>query len=104
MPEGAARELIHQVGIPTFPRPEGIPKDFLVSISGKGAGMKYVHPTNEHTYVRIMPGKPHSSFSYQQRPYVNQRINGRSLDKNGKVILNDFPEAHMPLEEFIYRE
>ena len=43
--------------------------------------MKYVDPTNEHTYIRVMPGKPHSPMDYQQRPYVSLSKNGDALDK-----------------------
>lgn len=86
MPEFKVRELIHETGIPTFPRPKGIPEDFLVMISDKGAGMEYVHPTNEHIRVRIMPGKPHSSNIYQQKPYVIQQKSGQAFDKFGNKV------------------
>ena len=103
LPELKVRELIYETGIPTFSRPKGIPENYIVTISGKGAGMKYIHPQNEHTYVRVMPGKPHSSFPFQQKPYVNHRVNGDSLDKHGKIVRHDSPEAHIPVEEFVYR-
>ncbi len=103
MPETQVRELIHQAGIRTFPRPKGIPENFRVKISDKGAGMKYVHPTDEGTYVRVLPGKPHSPNPAQQKPYVNQRIHGQSIDKNGKCVPNYSSESHIPIEEFIYR-
>jgi tetratricopeptide (TPR) repeat protein len=103
MTEARARELLHEAGIPTFPRPDGLPQDCLITVSDKGAGMKYMDPSNKHTYTRVMPGQPHSSFPYQQKPYVNQRVNGKSLDKHGNIVPNDAPEAHVPLEEFIYR-
>ena len=46
-----ARELIHQTGIKTFPRPKGIPDNFTIKISNKNIGIKYVHPENEGTYM-----------------------------------------------------
>lgn len=104
MTEGMCRDLIHQTGIQTFPRPTGIPENYLVMISGKGAGMEYVHPLNEHTRIRVMPGKPHSPFPHQREPYINQRIKGKSVDKHGNIVSNDSAEAHIPLNEFIYRE
>ncbi|PIS02002.1 MAG: hypothetical protein COT85_07620 [Chlamydiae bacterium CG10_big_fil_rev_8_21_14_0_10_42_34] len=103
MPENRVRELIHGAGIPTFPRPKGIPEDYIVRITGKGAGMEYVHPTNTHLSVRVMPGKPHSPNSCQQKPYVIQKIDRGALDKAGKCISPDAPEAHIPVEEFTYR-
>lgn len=103
MPESKVRELIHETGIPTFPRPKEIPGDFLVMVSDKGAGMEYVHPTNTHIRVRVMPGKPHSPNPCQQKPYVIQKTDSGALDKTGKCISPDASEAHIPVEEFIYR-
>src|SRR3984957_13213010 len=95
MPEAQARTLIQQTGVRTFPRPPGIPDNFRVKLSGKGAGMIYVHPDHTHTSVRIMPGKPHSSFPHQQKPYVVQMKDGKFLDKLGNKVPNgDVPEAH----------
>ena len=104
MTESQARELIHQAGVRTFPRPRGIPDNFRVKISDKGAGMKYVHPSNEDTYVRVMPGKSHSPFSYQQNPYVSCLKNGNYVDKNGSIVSRKDPAAHIPLDEFIFGE
>jgi len=104
MPEMDIRALIESAGIRTFPRPKGIPDNFRVKLSKKGAGMKYVHPTDTGTYVRVMPGKPHSPFPYQHRPYVNQRVKGKSLDKYGNVVLNESPESHILLEEFVFKD
>ena len=50
-----------------------------------------------------MPGKPHSQNPSQQKPYVNHRINGKSLDKFGNFVPNKSAEAHIPIEEFVYR-
>ncbi len=99
-----AKELIHQAGIKTFPKPNGIPDSYRIKLSDKPGGLKYVHPENEGTYIRIMPGKPHSPFPHQRQPYVNQRVNGKSLDKFGNEVPNKSPEAHIPINEFIYKE
>jgi hypothetical protein len=103
MPESQVRELIHQTGIKTFPRPQGIPENFKVRLSDRGAGMEYVHPANNHLRVRVMPGKPHSPFPHQQNPYVVQMKEGKALDKFGNPVAKSAPEAHIPLDEFIYR-
>jgi hypothetical protein len=66
--------------------------------------MKYVHPTDEGTYVRIMPGKPHSDFPHQREPYVSHMVHGKALDNNGNYVGRNAPEAHIPLNVFIYRE
>lgn len=104
MPENKVRELIHEVGIPTFPRPKGIPEDFLVMVADRGAGMEYVHPTNNHIRVRVMPGKPHSPNPSQHKPYVVQQKSGQAFDKYGNLIQPEKTEAHIPLESFVYRE
>jgi hypothetical protein len=72
-------------------------------ITDRGAGIEYVHPINPHIRVRVMPGKLHSPNPYQQKPYAIQQIDRGALDKAGKYISRDSPEAHIPIEEFIYR-
>ena len=71
-------------------------------ITEKGAGMEYVHPINTHVRVRVMPGKPHSQWPSQQKPYAIQKKNGKVLDKAGQTVLSDAPEAHIPIEEFVF--
>ncbi|QVL57523.1 MAG: hypothetical protein KFB93_00145 [Simkaniaceae bacterium] len=51
-----------------------------------------------------MPGKPHSPLLHQQKPYVVHRVNGKSIDKSGNIVSNKSVEAHIPIEEFTYRE
>lgn len=104
LPESTVRELIHRAGIETFPRPKGIPDNYLVRITEKGAGMEYVHPTNPHFSIRVMPGKPHSPNLCQQKPYVIQKADRGAFDKTGKPVLSDATEAHIPFDEFIFRE
>lgn len=104
MPETQCRALIHKTGIPTLPRPVGIPESYRVRISDKGVGLIYVHPEHTHTSIRIMPGKPHSPLPYQQKPYVIHMKDGKALDKFGNKLSNkDAPEAHIPYDEFVYR-
>ena len=103
MPETRVRELIHQTGIKTFSRPKGIPENFKIRLSDRGAGMEYVHPKNNHLRIRVMPGKPHSPFLYQQKPYVVQMKEGKALDKFGNKVAKNSPKAHIPLDEFVYR-
>lgn len=79
-------------------------KNYVVTISERGAGMKYIDPENSHKFVRVMPGKAHSPNPRQQNPYVIQQKNGKAFDKQGNLIPPEKPEAHIPLEEFVYRE
>jgi hypothetical protein len=101
--EQQIRQILHQTGYQTFPRPAGIPENFVVKFTDKGCGMKYVDPKNKNYEIRVMPGKPHSPFPLQQKPYVKQEIGkGLALDKNGNIVLLESPEAHIPLDEFIF--
>ncbi len=50
-----------------------------------------------------MPGKLHSPFLQQQQPYVVHMKDGKTLDKLGNIVDPLAPEAHIPLEEFIYK-
>ncbi|QVL57030.1 MAG: hypothetical protein KFB93_06520 [Simkaniaceae bacterium] len=104
LPEAKARELIHSTNITTFPRPKGIPENFRVRISNKGAGIVYVHPEHSHTSIRVMPGKPHSPLPHQQKPYIIFRKNGNVFDKYGKIVDAAAPEAHIPLKEFALKD
>ena len=104
MPEETIRGYIREAGITTFPRPKGVPENFLVKISDRGAGMEYVHPTNTQISVRVMPGKPHSPLPHQQKPYVIHKKEGKAFDKYGNFVEQKALEAHIPIEEFIYRE
>ena len=99
--EGEVREHIHSVGYKTFPRPKEALKNFRVMVTDKGAGMNYVHPDHGHTSIRVMPGKPHSPHPHQRFPYVIHKVDGKFFDKFGKVVLENSPEAHIPLENFL---
>ncbi len=102
--EMQARELIHQAGMRTFPRPKGIPENFRIKLSDRGCGMKYVDPENLHISIRVMPGKPHSPFPCQREPYVIHTEHGKMFDKFGNRVNSDSPEAHIPIKYFIYRQ
>ena len=86
LPEARVRELIHQTGIKTFPKPRGVPENFNVAISKNGAGMIYVHPEIKQINVRVMPGKPYSPFPNQRKPYVIHQVNGKGLDIYGNKV------------------
>ena len=104
MPENKVRELIHESGIPTFPRPKGIPEDYIARITDRGAGMEYIHPKNSHFSIWVMPGKPHSPHSHQQKPYVIQMRDGKAYDRYGNLKPLESPEVHIPMSEFVYRD
>lgn len=102
LPESEVRNILKSVGLKTYPRPKGIPADYLVRVSSQGGGIMYVHPKDKGTYIRVMPGKPHAKWSSQREPYVINQRNGNKLDKYGKKVINNLEDAHIPLEEFRY--
>jgi len=101
--ENEVRKILHQAGFPTFPRPKGIPKEYIVTFSDKGCGMKYIHPENPHISIRVMPGKPHSPNLHQQKPYVIHIKDDLAFDKFGNKISPKYSEAHILLDKFMYR-
>jgi len=51
-----------------------------------------------------MPGNHHSLNPGQHEPYVVYMKQGKILDKYGNIVNKKFPAAHIPLEEFMYRD
>lgn len=101
--ETEIRSLIHETGMSTFPRPAGIPEHYQIMLADRGAGMKYVRPGKDEVCIRVMPGKPHSPNPMQQKPYVTVEKDGYCFDKYGNSVKKNSPEAHIPLDEFVYR-
>ena len=66
--------------------------------------MEYLDPVQPKTSMRVMPGTPHSPNPRQQVPYVIQTKRGKTLDKFGREVSSDAPEAHIPLCEFVYKD
>jgi hypothetical protein len=84
--------------------PHGIPAHWRKQPSKRGGGTKYANPNNPHDTLRIMPGNPKSPNPAQQRPYVKRMKDGRALDAAGKPVDPRSREAHIPLDEFKFRE
>ncbi|MFH0899593.1 MAG: hypothetical protein V2A73_03065, partial [Pseudomonadota bacterium] len=83
-------------------RPKGVPSDWVAKPSKTGGGTRFVDPANPHNSVRVMPGDHQSPFPNSQRPYVRHLKDGQSLDVNGNVVPKNTPEAHIPLEDFVW--
>ncbi len=65
--------------------------------------MEYKDPFSDTT-VRVMPGKSYSPNPCQQKPYVVYRKGKKAIDKFGNIVSPKSEEAHIPLEEFVFRE
>lgn len=105
--ESQVRKILHHAGFKTFPRPTGIPQDWIVKISKNGEGMRYrleiLTKKGEKAVkaeVRVMPGNPNARWSSQRTPYVKHCVDGIFLDNNGAIVLENQAEAHIPLLEY----
>jgi hypothetical protein len=85
-------------------RPGGIPSHWIAKPTRKGGGMRYVNPANPHDQVRVMPGEPNSPHPAQQRPYVKRMKDGAAYDAAGQVVDPRSAKAHIPLQDFRFRE
>lgn len=103
LPEITIRKTLHELGYSTFPRPKNLPSNYIATFSEGGCGMKYIDPINPHNYVRVMPGNPLSPNPCQHNPYITHMRNGKNLDISGMFVESYDPEAHIPIEKFIYR-
>ncbi|MBS0584867.1 MAG: hypothetical protein JSR76_01030 [Verrucomicrobia bacterium] len=81
-----------------------MPQDFKIKITKSGGGIEYIDPMNEHTRIRVMPGKPHSTNPCQQNPYVIYMKDGKAFTIQGQLVRHTGPETHIPLKEFVYEK
>lgn len=98
--ETQVRKILHEAGYETFQKPKNIPSNWHVEISKSQGGMRYSDPTNKHNYIRVMSGNPESPFPAQRKPYVKHNTPKGCLDKNGQIVSEKDPSAHIPLEEY----
>ncbi len=83
-------------------RTELLGRENLTDIALDSTGLS---ETFTHTSIRVMPGKSHSPFPYQQQPYVIYTKNGKVTDRLGNVLDDSsLPQAHIPLQDFVFRE
>ncbi|MBX9726836.1 MAG: minor capsid protein [Rickettsiales bacterium] len=88
---------------PIFKRPNGVPRHWIIELSKKGDGIKYIDPKNIHNEVRIQKGNPDAHFPSQRQDYVKWKRQGQPLDKDGRPVPGDSPEAHIPIGEFVFK-
>lgn len=81
---------------------KGIPDDWRVKVSKPSKekqGIEYVHPENEHTKIRVMPGKADHPHKNSKVTYVKVQNNGDFFDKHGKPTIVE-EDQHIPLIDF----
>jgi hypothetical protein len=76
--------------------------DYKVRISYAGAGMVYVHPLDESTYARVMPGRAHSPHGVLKMPYVVHVEQGRTMNQSGCIVSKNTSNSYIPYEDFEY--
>ncbi len=89
---------------PVFPRPKGVPKDWIQKDTKYKDGTMYVKPgSGGKTNVRIMKGKPEGLSQNRRTDYVRWEIDSQALDKNGNFVKAASKESHIPLDEFEFK-
>lgn len=82
-----------------------LPSDWSIKTSKNGQGTKFSDPKNPSANnVRVQSGNPKSPNASQQNPYVKETKDGKVIDKTGKEVKSNTPEAHIPKEEFKYNK
>jgi hypothetical protein len=89
---------------PLFPRPKGVPKDWIQKPTKYDNGTMYEKPgSGGKTKVRIMKGNPDAVSKGQRRDYVRWEVDDKSLGKYGNFVKGASKESHIPLEEFEFK-
>ena len=82
-----------------------VPSDWTMKTSKNGEGTVFKDPKNPSgNNVRVQGGNPKSPNPAQQKPYVKQTQNGKSVDANGKQVDPKSKEAHIPKEDFKFKK
>ncbi len=72
----------------------------LISLKSRKKGDGWRWNSKKHD-VRIQKGDPKSSFEAQRTDYVQLRVDGKVIGRNGKSLTNGKDiEAHIPLAEW----
>ncbi len=105
--EREIRNILCHQGFNPPPRPAGIPKDWVVSVSNEGGGIKYTLFTNKKTgikipkvEIRVSPGDALSPDPKLRRSFVKHQVKGKYLDKNGKIVSKGSEDAHISFKDY----
>jgi hypothetical protein len=85
-------------------RPGGIPQHWQIAPTRKGGGRRFTNPRDPHDHVRVMPGNPDSPNPAQRAPYAKRMKNGVAYDARHRPVDRRSPAAHVPLQDFRFRE
>ena len=83
-----------------FKRPDGIPDEWISSITDKGNGIIFRPLNDPRTYVKIQKAKPNSPMLGQRYDNVRWMKDGKSLDAKGNIVIMQSEESHIPIEKF----
>ena len=82
-----------------------VPSDWTMKMSDNKQGTKFLDPKNPSgNNVRAQRGNPNSDNPAQKKPYVKQMQNGKQVDVNGKQVLSNSAEAHIPQKDFKFKK
>lgn len=82
-----------------------MPGDWTAKTSKNGQGTVFKDPKNPSgNNVRVQGGNPKSPNSGQQKPYVKETKNGKTVDAKGKPVDPKSKEAHIPKDDYKYKK
>ncbi|GGZ39239.1 hypothetical protein GCM10007049_35750 [Echinicola pacifica] len=82
-----------------------VPSDWTMKTSNSKQGTVFKDPKNPSgNNVRVQSGNPNRPNPAQQKPYVKQTQNGKTVDVNGKQVHPKSKEAHIPKEDFKFNK
>ncbi|WP_396171198.1 hypothetical protein [Flavobacterium sp.] len=82
-----------------------VPSDWTMKTSKNGQGTVFKDPKNPAgNNVRVQSGNPNSPNAAQQKPYVKQTSNGKTVDAKGKQVPSNSAESHIPKKDFKFNK
>lgn len=82
-----------------------VPSDWTMKTSKNKQGTIFKDPKNPSgNNVRVQSGNPKSPNPAQQKPYVKQTQNGKTVDVKGKQVDPKSKEAHIPIRDFKFKK
>lgn len=82
-----------------------VPSDWTMKTSNNKQGSVFKDPKNpKGNNVRTQNGNPKSPNKAQQKPYVKETKNGKTVDAKGKPVPSDSQQAHIPRDKYKYKK
>ena len=81
-----------------------VPSNYGMKTTKNNEGTMFTKPNSKGgDNVRVQRGNPNSPNPAQQKPYVKQVVNGKTVDVNKNQVPSDSPESHIPVDKFKFK-